>query len=312
MALQFGFWACVPTMTSDIKQAMKIWNGIALASALMIGAAEAHSDPRGDVHPSVSVMDGMFVVDFVSNRSTEEQDRETAYRAIWSHDGKLLVPRHRLPTTSEDLSRHPVYEYGTQPHVFFESVEGKETHRVVLRWPDKKGPRSEPLPMTVKSLDEPYKAATTTVDQGMVAFTWGDAQRPHEDNRMILNLGLVSRHGFVEGETIPIGEVATIYSFPRVSNPVWAAKRWWIAWIKKTDAKASYDDPKAFTTMLSSYDPMTKHLTHEPLPGESTWNTTLSLATTRGWLCAAWHTNRGWEPLQYARIMTAFHRLPEP
>ncbi len=311
MDLQIGFQACVPASASVTKQAMKIWKGIALASALMIGASEAHQDPRGDVHPSVSVVDETFVVDFISNQSTDEEERDAAFRTVWSHDGKLLVPRHRLTVTREELNRHPSYDTGSLPHVFFESVEGKDTHRVVLKWPDVNRPRSEPLPMTVKSLAEPYEAQTTSIEQGMVAFTWVDAQGPPMYSRLILNLGMVSRQGFGEGETIPIDQVATVYSFPRVSNPVWAAKRWWVAYIK-ADAKVNSGEPKAFTTMLSSYDPVTKRLTREPLPGESDWNTTLSLAVTNGWLCAAWHTNHRWEPLQYARIMTAFHRLPEP
>lgn len=292
---------------------MKIWKGIALASALMIGASEAHEDPRGDVHPSISVVDGTFVVDFVSNQSTDEEERDASFRTVWSYDGKLLVPRHRLAVTREELNRGSSSDSWFSPHVIFKSIEGKDTHRVVLRWHDQKaGHRFEPLPMMVKSRADPYEANGTAIEQETLAFTWGDEQGPSTDGRVILNLGLVSRQGFVEGETIPIGEVATIYSFPRVSNPVWAAKRWWIAWVKEKSMPANEDDPDYYTTMLSSYDPVTKRLAHVPLPGESTWNTSLSLATAGGWLCAAWHTNSTWDRSEYARVMTAFHRLPEP
>lgn len=288
---------------------MKTVLSILFSLSLLPGTSDAHSDPRGDVHPGISVSEGRFVIDFLSNLNTSDSDKETGFRMIHSPEGKVLVPRHRIPLTEKERNNLTCLGREQHPHVAFGGVENSDTLRAILRIPGAGNGRvDQPLPFTLKTAGRPpYWAETTTLQRDWVAFTWGDNQGTDLESKTILNLALVAWQGFTEGITIPIGEVATIYDFPRVSNPVWAAGKWWIVWVR---VNPDHETPN--TTLLSSYDPATKKLESITLNEESTWNTTLSLATTSGWLCAAWHTGPSWvNKPAHARIVTIFHRLPE-
>lgn len=125
----------------------------------------------------------------------------------------------------------------------------------------------------------------------------------------MLKFSAVSLGGFAPGVTVEIGEPAAIYDSPCVSNPVWASKKWWIAWVRKK--KGNGAEKVEWETVLTSIEPLTGKKQDEVLPGLSHWNTGLSLKTTGGWLCAAWHASEDGSYPGRARIVTAFKKLPE-
>jgi hypothetical protein len=58
-------------------------------------------------------------------------------------------------------------------------------------------------------------------------------------------------------------------------------------------------------------EPITGKCVHEVLPEWSHWNTSLSMKTVGGWLCAAWHASADGSYPGRARVVTAFKKLPE-
>lgn len=284
-----------------------LWSILLLAWA----GAQAHQDPAGDVHPVVSVEEGGFAVYFqgTEDRMALKVVPAHGWKMSFTADGKLVLPRHRVPETQ---SRRADEQRALEPRwsVSAPLMEGQKEARWVLIESAGKEERRFPLPLPL--LPDGRVFAEMACRAGDEAgFAWSPSGS-RDENDLALMFTAVSLKGFQPGVTVQIGKVASIYDMPRVSNPVWAARRWWIAWVRlKQLPKETKPQAVAWETLLTSIDPLTGKTVDEVLPGISNWNTDLSLKTTGGWLCAAWHASLDGSYPGRARIVTAFKKLPE-
>ena len=262
----------------------------------------AHTFPRGDIHPVVEVKDGMFLVSFDSRTEGEE----THWGTVFTRAGKVVIPRLRLPPRERgrDDSRGRI-------EVKARSAPGVSAGRLVIEREMDGRVTQRPLPF---ASPRGMWVSNGTMAHGWIGVTWsprdtmiGDGSEPVK-----LMFSTTREAGFSEGTTVLIGHPATIYAFPSASAPFWAAKRWWIAWIRlregKTDRDAGVD---VWETVLTSVLPESGEMAHKVLPGLSSWNTGLSLAAIDGWLCIAWHASVDGSYPGTATIVTAFEKLPE-
>jgi hypothetical protein len=281
-----------------------------IATCLILSLAapwslHAHSDPRGDVRPTVFVQDGSFVICF-RNNDVYDMDQRPAWKMSFTADGKVILPRHRLPEPQRDDWQRRLRAEATWD-VTTLKPEGQKGERVVLREIVNGRKQSYPLPLNPEGI----YAETACRAGDEVAFTWSDMRTTMEE-APVLKFTCLPLKTFSPGVTVEIGEVATIYEFPRVSNPMWAARKWWIAWVRPNPAdKAKEWSEITWQTVITSIDPVTGHCVHDVRPELSHWNTSLSLKTAGGWLCAAWHASIDGSYPGRARIVTAFKKLPE-
>ncbi|MBE2287408.1 MAG: hypothetical protein IAE77_28395 [Prosthecobacter sp.] len=264
----------------------------------------AHSDPRGDTHPTVVVQDGTFVICFGNNDAFDMEQRPM-WKMSFTTDGQVILPRHRLSAEQlEEWQRRLKGEASWD--VTTVKIEG-QGKRAILREIVNGRKQSYPLPLASGALF----AETTGKAGDEVGFAWSEPRMTVEEDA-ILKFSCVSLKTFFPGITVELGPVATIYDFPRVSNPVWAAARWWVAWVRpKPGDKAKEWSEITWQTVITSIDPVTGQLVHEVRPELSHWNTSLSLKTAGGWMCAAWHASIDGTYPGHARIVTAFKKLPE-
>lgn len=282
---------------------------------LLLRQALAHQDPRGDVRPVVMAADGKFIVEFECNFADEWiEDPKPVFRMMWSPEGKLILPRHRVTLTSEEsVAKEASWSWPRLPKVELIRFDDHQC-RAALQMRIGRTITQTPLPLIVKTSHESADSHHTVITGPWVAFTWADVNNKSMDqSRVALNLSLVAKMGFVPGETVKLGHPAAIYDIPRSSPPLWAAGRWWVAWIREVPGVKVIDpDRRPWQTVLSSYSPTTKKHELHPLIGQSTWNTSPSMAVTNGWLCIAWNTEADYETEQPARIVTVFEKLPAP
>ena len=299
------------TVTRNMTRILKglTWNAapVAVAAVWLLGGAErafGHADPRGDIHPQVSVMDGMFSIIFNSSRPGDEENFTAAQpvqRMIFTADGKLFAPRHPLEQQRSYRETGPVGLYGRearlgestvyfqgnqsgQPGYLLKSPEGELT-RVRLPWPEKGALRllndalvaGEGIAMTGKEGGASEKG-------GPLIFYW-----------------------FAHESTAPpviltIGTTACIYDFPVASNIAFAGGRFWVAYMRPTEKQ----DLKL---ALWSWHPGDKDGRVEDLDSPAHWNSHLSLAAIGDRLCLAYHcaTVESYYGSE-ARIMTVFRK----
>jgi len=270
--------------------------------SLMASGALAHQDPRGDIHPSVSVVDGRFVVNFIS--SIDDQRAES--RMVFTPDGKLWLPRHRISNSSLREGDRRAHDQTAEVELAYDP--DSKGARFVLKRFEKEAWTEHPLPIDVEA---PSSVEQTTCAGDWVGFTWGTLRRGASESVMLM-FSTASKKGFASGKTVQLGEVATIYEFPSASNPVWAAGRWWVAWVRRAESEEERKDPlREWHTMLTSIEPTTGAMKHKQLQGLSSWNTGVSMKTTGGWLCIAWHASKDGSYPGTAKIVTAFEKLQE-
>jgi hypothetical protein len=268
---------------------------------------QAHMNPHGDINPSVEVEDGKFSIHFITRVESETLN----WGMVFSPEGKLVLPRHRISVKREE---QPAPADAITVDAIREPVPGK-THFVLTRTTD--GQKVEhPLPL------DPVKFANvekSTVAGEWVGFTWtafsydwSDDKRVEPSDSMNLMFSTAATKGIAPGKTVLIGEPAMINYSPSASAPVWAARRWWVAWVRQAATEAERKDPlRAWETILTSIDPVSGKLEHKRLPGLSSWNTPVSMKTTGGWLCIAWNASIDGSYPGAAKIVTAFEKLPE-
>ncbi len=266
----------------------------------------AHSDPRGDIHPQVIVEDGSFVICF-SNNDDVNLDYRPSWKMSFTTDGKVILPRYRIAAEQRDLWERRLAAEGSW-EVTTDSHGGQNASRFFLKEHMSGKQRSYPMPL------EPTKAwysANACRAGNEVVFTWSEPRMNYEEE-VVMMFSSASLNSFTPGITVEIGKPATIYDAPRVSNPVWAAKKWWIAWVRAGPGDENGEWSKiAWQTVMTSIDPITGKCEHEVLPELSHWNTHLSMKTAGGWLCAAWHASVDGSYPGRARIVIAFKKLPE-
>ena len=185
------------------------------AIALVVGSAHGHQDPRGDIHPQVSVVDGRFTITFSSSQPDQRSgfiDRKPLYRTIFEKDGKVFAPRHPLKATRGLGESGPAGLYGRtiqlgESTIIFNQVDSTP-RSYLLR--DKQGKMSRiriPWPKDLKM--GLFEDVTATKD--------GIAMTGKED---ALNLKFYwLAHDSVEApKELMIGPTACIYDFPVASN----------------------------------------------------------------------------------------------
>lgn len=268
---------------------------------------QAHSDPGGDIHPDVVVEDGKFAIYFSARRDAYDHDQ---WRMVFTADGKI-AQRRNLILTQRAESPQNLEHAGVDTR----ATPGSSTMSFVLQRTHNGKMTDVPLPL------DPVKfplVRSATMAGDWVGFTWAansqalDGPREEMPAPIHLMFSMADVKNFTPGKTVLIGEPATIYDFPSASNPVWAARRWWVAWVRRAQGEAGRKDPtRKWETVLTSIDPLTSKLEHKLLPGLSNWNTSLSMKTTGGWLCIAWHASMDGSYPGKASIITAFEKLPQ-
>lgn len=268
---------------------------------------QAHMNPHGDVSPSVEIEDGKFAIHFITRVETQVLE----WGMVFSPEGKLLLPRHQIlvkrPEPPPPADAIKVETLG---------VPGSRKTRFVLTRTTNGQKVEQPLPL------DPAKFAM--VDESALAgewagftwtalgYDWTSDERVDPSASVKLMFSTAATKGFSPGKTVLLGEPATIYDFPTSSAPVWAARRWWVAWVRQAETAAERKDPlRRWETILTSIDPISGKVEHKRLPGLSHWNTNVSMKTTGGWLGIAWNATIDGSYPGVAKIVTAFEKLPQ-
>lgn len=267
---------------------------------------QAHMNPHGDISPHVEVKDGNFSIDFISR----EEGKTLHWNMTFSNDGKPLLLRHRVATKNEE----PAATANTPEVITSPESSGKV--RFALERTINGQKSEQPL-----SLD-PVKIALfekSSFSSEWVGFTWCtfgyDWPNPAQADSsppLLLMFSTGAMKGSAPGRTVHLGEPATITGSPVASTPVWAAGRWWVAWVRETQNPEERKNPlRAWETILTSIHPATGKLEHKRLDGLSHWNTNVSMKAAGGWLCIAWNATTDGSYPGVAKIITAFEKLPE-
>lgn len=281
---------------------------VALASFLLSGLVEiarAHSDPWGDIHPQVTVVDGKFSIVFNSSQpeqGTDYSEGKPVQQMIFNADGTLFAPRHLLERKRSHEENGPVGLYGRRvrfgestvifqgdqspkPGYVLESSGGKFT-QVRLPWPKSVSlSLFEDAFVTTEGIAITGKEGGDQREGGPLMFYWFR----HEETGapVILNLGAT----------------ACIYNFPVASNIAFAGGRFRVAYMRPAD------DGKDLKLALWSWKPGEKDGRVEVLDSPAFGNSHLSMAGIGDRLCLAYHcvvpdraNNRN------ARIVTVFRK----
>jgi hypothetical protein len=210
----------------------------------------AHSDPRGDVHPQVFVEGNSFVIYFSNNDSVGIYQR-TAWKMNFASDGKMILPRHRIPPEQRDLWERRLAEEAVWKVAPLPAGAQKATRAILEEHVDGKH-RTYPVPMAP---NDAWHSENVCRAGNEVGFAWAELQMNSEAD-VLLKFSSFSLKSFIPGTTVEIGKPATIYYNPRVSNPVWAAKKWWIAWVRARPGDENKDWSQiVWQTVLTSIEP---------------------------------------------------------
>lgn len=262
--------------------------------------ADAHSDPWGDIHPQVSVVDGKFSIVFNSSQPEQTPDftaSKPIHQMIYTAEGKLFAPRHLLERRRSHRELGPVGIYGreirldestvifqaNQSGYLLKSPEGKMT-RVRLPWPKNVSPSLlEDVLVVPKGIAITGKNEVPGPDGGPLKFFW-------------------FAHDSTEPPTvITIGTTACIYQFPVASNVAFAGGKFWVAYMRPTDKEG-------LKLALWSWKPGDKEAQVEDLDSPADWNSHLSMAAIGDQLCLAYHCVTDRKNSRNARIVTLFRK----
>jgi hypothetical protein len=281
---------------------------------LLATVAGGHQNPSGDVCPVVIPAKGCFQVCFnvAEPLRTSSMPQPVWFRTLHNPDGALIAPRHRIDDVAllqrlnakarAYISLKPDYT----PTIDWANDtfgDSQQIRRLVLRtWKDGTS-TEEPILFDAKDCND---LTAHLIGENWAALLWSGMDGKVNDSGIILHLTWIIRHSATAPVTRVLGRCGATYDFASASNLVWASGRLWIAWVRE------YGDPdnRGWETMLTGFDPKSGNVTTKPLPGISNWNTSVSLATTGGWLCAAWHCTKDGSYPGKAIIVTAFEKLP--
>lgn len=295
--------------SNRIRLGVKAGNAIiALASFLLLGLVEialAHSDPWGDIHPQVSVVDGKFSVVFRSSQPEQVSDYsegKPVQQMIFNADGTLFAPRHPLKQMRVHEEIGPVGLYrrkirfgestvifqgdqSPKPGYVLESPGGK-IMQVRLPWPKAVSlSLFEDACVTPEGIAITGKVGTSHRQDDPLMFFWF----AHEETGAPTILDL--------------GATACIYDFPVASNIAFAGGRFWVAYMRLTD------DGQDLKLALWSWKLGDQDGRVEVLDSPAFWNSHLSMAAIGDRLCLAYHCvvpDRANN--QNARIVTVFRK----
>lgn len=299
--------------------------GLAAAGLLWPSALSAYQDPPGDKKPTVLVRDGQFVVRFEGVHFFSAPSEENAFEIVFSPEGKLITPRREIDFDfyADDRPNAPLKIY--PPRVEFRSQSGAESqsinpptneetkkvrvkHRAVLvEYPNDYTKRTESaLPLAVSG--HRVSSEETTLRGDQTAFAWTDV-REYQANEVRLKFSIVSKIGFKEGITVDLGRATAYASTPRLTPPIWANGRWWIAWVRLTDVPSSANEEQAKVT-LTSIEPQSQRVEHKEIQSLCYWTSYISMQVIQDRLCLAWNGPM-MTPPYYSQIYMAFEKLPQ-
>lgn len=266
---------------------------------------QAHMNPHGDISPSVEVEHGKFAIHFITRVETETLN----WGMVFTPEGKLILPRHRILVKRAEQPADAI-------KVKTRGEPGSGKTRFVLSQTKDGQKVEQPLPLNPVRFAIVEESTLAGVWAGFtwtaLGYNWTDDKRVDPSDSVTLLFSTATTKGFSPGKSVLIGKPATIYDSPIASAPVWAARRWWVAWVRQAQTPAELKDPlRAWETVLTSIDPISGKVEHKRLPGLSHWNTTISMKTTGGWLCIAWNATLDGSYPGVAKIVTAFEKLPE-
>jgi hypothetical protein len=281
----------------DSKSRRRLLASVAGVVFCLTGVSSGHSDPWGDIHPRVSVVDGRFAIVFntsLPDRVSDYSDEKPVQRMIFEVDGRLFAPRHPLERRRSWQEMGPVGLYGREmrlgdstvilqgnssgrPDYLLKSADGKTT-RVRLPWP-----KEIALHLFEDALVTAEGIAITGKELEPLKFYWF----AHEET--------------VEPFVLTIGTTACIYDFPVASNIAFAGGRFWVAFMRPEGS----EDLKL---ALWSWKPGEKDGRVEILDSPAYWNSHLSMAAIGDRLCLAYHCEVPGSSDRHARIVTVFRK----
>jgi hypothetical protein len=237
------------------------------------GAAFAHQDYAGDVHPRVTVENGQFVISFHNNRD------ERSYRLVLSPTGKVVSPRRAIAKIAgsgdairRELDgrtyRFPAWKRLHHGKPFYLLGEDTAARRVELPWGS-------------HTVEIVHDALVTARD--VVILATPDLQ-----------LFRFARAGGAPA-ALRLGKPYKIYDFPRASNLAAHGESFLVAWIDTSQR-----------LLLSSWAPATGRSKTVVLEARADWNTTLAIGVIRDVLLLARHVLG----LKGAVIQTTLRALP--
>ena len=264
------------------KRSLACWLGGVLLS--LVSIAQAHSDPWGDIHPNVAVVDGKFSITFSTSQPEEPSnysEKNPLQQMIYTAEGKLFAPRHSLKRTRTHRDFGPVGLYGREidfgkstiyfkgnkspkPGYLLKSPEGNIT-RIRLPWPKEISlSLLENVAVTPKGIAMTGKEGEELQsDGGPLKFYWFE----HDSTE--------------EPKMFNIGTTACIYQFPVASNIAYAGGKFWVAYMRPNE--------EGLKLSLWSWKPGDKEPRVEDLNAPAFWNSHLSLAAIGDRLCLAYH-----------------------
>jgi hypothetical protein len=263
-----------------------------------VPAAWAHSDPLGDIHPQVLVVDGNFAIDFNAQIPGEENHAvsESLVRVTYTSDGKLLAPRHRLERKRSHTEMGSAGIYGTtvrfgDSELIFD-WDRSAMPGYLIKAPDGK--------LTPVRLPWPEKTTLSYVDD-FTATPEGIAISGKEDRHRL------KVYWFPFASTGPpaaldLGVTCCIYDFPVASNLTWAGGKFWLAFMRG-EGKGEEARVKL---VLWSWKPGYPAGKEEVLDSPGHWNSHLSLGAIGKQLCLAYHCEQLHGEEQRASIITIF------
>jgi hypothetical protein len=254
------------------------------------------------LYPIVKVENGNFAIYFYNNAQANKSDdydmsgNNPVFRMVYSATGELLGPRVLTKNTrSESLwtANSMVYDKAINlrgERVLFEanSLKGGKPSYFV----EQNGIREHrrlPWPADVNI----NYVASAAVDEKSIALS-------ATTNDQILKLFHFDRAKFAAPTTATLGKPTFIYDFPGASNLIFAADRYWIAWIRHNRQKEKCE------TVLSDWKPGENQPHEAVLDAPSDWNTELSMAAIENRLCLAYHCSVTGEYPGYSQIITLF------
>jgi hypothetical protein len=272
-----------------------------LAVFLVAGGLFAHEDPRGDVHPYIHVEKGNFAIYFENNTESDDIDAldrmSPLFRVVYSAQGELLAPRHRVTEVPQDNIWTPFDGMrgiatlaGSEVLFFPDYFIGKPFYMVQSK--DRIERRRLPWPDDVKISD----LREIVADEHTITIA-AKAGSP------ALALYQFKRDQFEPPTIIAIGSPLTIYDFPVVSNLIFAGGKYWIAWMRGIDQFSKSE------AVLSSWRPGDKTTTETILDGPGNWNSDLSLNVSGDVLCIAYHCSPKADFSTPSKIYTFFHQM---
>lgn len=277
---------------------ISLFSVLAALVGLLLPRARGHSDPWGDIHPKVTVLEGNFSIVFnsqVPESSSNYNAERAVFRTIYSPEGKLVAPRHALDRKRSHAENGPVGLYGGgvflgnatlifqgdrsgKPGYLLRTAEGK-TMPVSLPWPKEISlSLFEAVEVTPDGI-----GITGKEDRDDLKFYWfpfGSKNAP-----TILNLG----------------PTECIYDFPMASNPVFAGGKFHVAFMR--------GGAESVKLYLWSWKPGDKQGKEVTLDSPGYGNSDLSMAAIGDQLCLAYHCQMfegSADPL--AKIVTVFRK----